>query len=284
MELDIASAMYRTHELSPDGKRLAAHRHINVNNAGDIWITELARNLTTRFTFEGSHNFGPVWSPDGSSIVYSSVRERAVANLYKKASSGAAREELLLETAEAKQADDWSRDGRSILYEVNTSQGRDLWVLPLSGDRKPVPFLKTQFNERKGRFSPDGKWIAYTSNESGEDQVYLQPFPPNGGKWQISTNGGIEPRWRGDGRELYYVNNAANPKLMAVPIQWSTVPEPGAPREIPTLQMGNMGLDGANQYVVTADGQRFIMQSSTQQQTGPVPISILVNWPAGLKK
>jgi eukaryotic-like serine/threonine-protein kinase len=284
IEINIDPAMYRTHDLSPDGKRLAAHRHDNAKNGGDIWITELERGLTTRFTFDGSHNFGPIWSPDGSSIVYSSAKDGTAVNLYTKAASGAAKEELLLETSEAKQADDWSRDGKYIVYEVVSSQsGRDLWVLPLSGDRKPIPFLKTPFNERKGRFSPDGKWIAYTSNESGQDQIYIQPFPPNGGKWQISTNGGSEPRWRGDGKELYYVN-ATNSQLMAVAIKWSSIPEPDTPREIIPVQFGYLGVDAANQYVVTADGMKFIMQSSRQQLTGPVPITVLVNWLAALKK
>ncbi|MBI2149073.1 MAG: PD40 domain-containing protein, partial [Acidobacteria bacterium] len=279
-------AQYRTHDLSPGGRRLAAHRHDANSNKGDIWIVELDRRLSTRFTFDNAHSLAPIWSPDGSRIAYASVKEGAVADLYQKLASGAANEELLLKTTESKQTLDWSRDNRFILFEAADPKTRlDLWVLPLSGDRKPVPFLKTPFNERKGRFSPDGKWIAYTSDESGQQQVYIQPFPPNGGKWQISTAGGLEPQWRGDGKELFYLSaQAQDAPLMAVPIKWTSVPEAGRPQELFPISTGNMGVDNTNHYVAAPDGQRFVIQVNTAERQAEVDsIIVLVNWLASLK-
>src|SRR5262249_19209204 len=143
-----------------------------------------------RLTFDPHSDAFPVWSPDGRHIVFSSNRSGAL-DLYLKASSGAGEEQPLLETKPGKRATDWSRDGRFIVYqEVNPRTNRDLFVLPMFGDRKPKVFLQTEFNERLGRLSPDGKWLAYASNESGRYEVYVKPFPPAGGKFQISTAGG----------------------------------------------------------------------------------------------
>ena len=285
---DIATdlAQYRTYDLSPDRKRLAGHRHDAKTGKGDIWIMELDRRLSTRFTFDNAHSLAPIWSADGSHITYVSAKDGSVADIYQKLASGAANEELLLKTTENKQTLDWSRDNRFILYQATGPQtGFDLWVLPLAGDRKPEPFLKTQFNESKGRFSPDGKWIAYTSDESGRDQVYIQPFPATGGKWQISTAGGLEPQWRGDGKELFYLSSQSqDAKLMAVPLKWTSVPEAGTPQELFSMPTGNLGVDNTNHYSVTADGQRFLVQDSTADGSQrPESITVLVNWLAAQK-
>jgi WD40-like Beta Propeller Repeat len=278
-------ALYRTHDLAADGKRIVVHRHDNTGGGGDLWIIEPDRNLTTRFTFGDSHYFGPIWSPDAAKIVYSSAKTSHPADLYQKLSTGAAREELLLSTPEDKHAVDWSRDGKYILYESVGAQTRtDLWVLPTFGDKKPIPFLNTPFIERKGRFSPDGKWIAYTSNESGQDQIYLQPFPPNGGKWQVSTSGGFEPRWRADGKELYYISSQTEAKVMAVAVKWSATPELAPAQEIMAIGNAGYGVDDANQYVVSPDGQKFLFVRDIAQTTGGGSIDVLVNWLAGLKK
>jgi len=221
--------------------------------------------------------------------VFSSVRESTVADLYEKASSGASNEGLLLKTSESKRPLDWSRDGRFILYQspqrTDSRTNLDLWVLPTFGDRKPTPFLHTSFNERWARFSPDGKWIAYVSDESSREEVYVQPFPPSGGKWQISTAGGTEPRWRGDGKELFYISGApsGDGKMMAVSIKWTSIPETGAPQELFLLQRA-LGTDNANRYGVSADGQRFLVNNPQEDVTREQQIVVLVNWTAGLTR
>src|SRR6185295_16508256 len=161
------------------------------------------RGIPSRLTFDPASDGNPVWSPDGSRILFSSQRE-STANLYQKPASGAGNDELLLTSDEAKTPNDWSLDGRYILYQ-NLGQGDfDLWVLPLSDERKPVRYLQTDFAERSGRFSPDGRWVVYVSNASGKNEVYVRSFPDQGGQWQISNGGGDVPRWRHDGHELFY--------------------------------------------------------------------------------
>src|SRR5262249_54344522 len=146
-----------------------------------------------------------VWSPDGKRILFGSNR-KGPWNLYTKPASGAGNEELILETAESKYPQDWSRDGHFILYlNLDPKTNQDLWALPLTGERKPFPVVQTNFVERDGQFSPDGRWVAYTSTESGQSQVYVQPFPTASGKWQISVDGGSQPRWRSDGKEIFYL-------------------------------------------------------------------------------
>ncbi len=199
-------ANYGAPWLSPDEKRVAFSRPEPQSGNPDIWLIELARGTLTRFTFVPSVNISPIWSPDGSRIVFSANRDGPM-NLYQRAASGAGNDEALLKSDDSKAPNDWSADGRFILYQnLDPKTNWDLWVLPLSGEQKPFPFLETDFDERQGRFSPDGKWIAYTSNASGEWQVYVQSFPASGGKWQVSTNGGAQPQWRRDGKELFYLS------------------------------------------------------------------------------
>ena len=161
-----------TPDLSPDGRRVAVNRTVQGNT--DIWLLDGSR--TTRFTFDPALDRFPVWSPDGSRIVFDSNR-KGPRNLYIKPSSGAGSEELLVESPQDKLGVDWSADGRFIVYySIDPQTGRDLWVLPLEGDRKPWMFLKTNFDERWGQFSPDGRWVAYQSNESGRQEIYVRPF------------------------------------------------------------------------------------------------------------
>ena len=172
-----------------------------------------------------------VWSPNGGRIVFASNRDGAF-DLYQKVSTGAAGEELLLKSSENKYPTDWSSDGRFILYHtVHPKTASDLWALPPEGDRKPMLVLQTEFNERNGQFSPDGRWIAYASSESTPAQVYVQGFPKSGGKFQVSTTGGGHPWWRRDGEELYYLSPER--KLMAVEVSaTATTFETGRPREL----------------------------------------------------
>ncbi|MGH9253275.1 MAG: hypothetical protein ACRD3C_01760 [Vicinamibacterales bacterium] len=181
--------------LSPDARRAAVQWSGN-----DIRVVDLVRGgVPSRLTFNTSVEDYPVWSPDGNRILYSSTAGGGQ-NLYSKMSSGAGSENEVVKSANVKRPTDWSRDGRFILYEDDAPGSQtDIWVLPLSGDRKPLVFLQTPFAEQQGRFSPDGKWIAYVSNETGTTEVYVQSFPPSGGKWQLSTNGGVSPRWGRNG-------------------------------------------------------------------------------------
>lgn len=200
--------------LSPDNKRMAISRIDNQSGSTDLWLIDQERE--TRFTFDPANEGGPVWSPDGSQVAFSSSRAGNF-GIYVKSSSGAGNEELLLKSNNPKGPNDWSPDGRFILYgELDPKTSGDLWILPLVGDRKPFVFLQTPLAEGQGRFSPNGKWVAYSSNESGTLQVYVRPFPPAAGQWMVSTKGGSQPRWSGTGKELFYVG--PDRKLMVVEV------------------------------------------------------------------
>jgi serine/threonine protein kinase/Tol biopolymer transport system component len=264
--------------LSPDGRRVAVHRVVQGNT--DVWLLDAAR--TTRLTFDANVDRFPIWSPDGSRIVFSANRKGQF-DLYLKPSNGAGSEELLVEAPHADTPSDWSRDGRFLLYQNNDPQMlNDLWVLPMEGERKPFLFLKTNFEERRGQFSPDGHWVAYMSNESGRYEIYVRPFSGTpsgraaGGQWQVSTSGGMSPRWRLDGKELYYI--ALDGKLMAAPITagGATI-EPGTPVALFQMRIYGGGTEPAvgTQYDASADG-RFLINTVLEDDTSP--ITLLQNW------
>jgi Tol biopolymer transport system component len=193
-------------ELSPDGRRVAVDRTVQRN--GDVWLIDLLRGGMTRFTFDAAVDQRPIWSLDGTQVVFNSNRkgtEAADRDLYMKPSGGAGAEQLLLESPNPKIPYGWSPDGQILLYrEDDPKTGSDLWALPMQG-RKPVAVANSPFSESNGQFSPDGRWVTYQSNESGRYEVYVVPFPAGSGKWQISTGGGIWPRWRHDGKELFFI-------------------------------------------------------------------------------
>ncbi len=272
-------AIYDIPQLSPDGKRLTAAIVDPQNGNQDLWLYELARGLRTRFTVDPADERSPAWSPDGSHIVFCSNRKGHF-NLYQKAASGVGSEELLLESNLDKFATSWSPDGQFLLYDtVEPKSKRDLWVLPLTGDRKPFQFLQTEFTEANGQFSPDGRWIAYSSDESGRNEIYVMPFPGPGGKRQISTSGGSHPKWRGAGREIFYL--APDNKLMAAEVsgQGATL-EVGAVRSLfevrPYFEIGSV-------YDLTSDGQRFLINTTVEQKASG-PITLVINWTADLKR
>jgi dipeptidyl aminopeptidase/acylaminoacyl peptidase len=187
---------------------------------------------------------------------------------------------LLLKTDIVKEATDWSSDGRFIIFTAyGLKTAADLWILPLAGDAKPHPFLETEFVEEEGHFSPDGRWVAYVSNESGRSEVYVQSFPQTGGKWLISTGGGAQPHWRGDGKELFYI--AADKTLMAVAVNATSTFETAAPAPLFKTQVS--GYSAPNRYVVTADGQRFLINGPAEE-VSKTPITVVLNWTAQLKK
>jgi len=269
---------------SPDGKRVTFAR-ADSQSLSDIWLLDLARGTMTRFTFDPAADAAPVWSADGSHIFFASNRDTGKFNLYQKISSGAGRDELLLRTENNSFADDWfsGKDGELLLYETDVPKSRfDLWVLPLTGDRKPYPFLQTEFNESHSQFSPDGRFVAYVSDESGRAEVYVQSFPASGGKWQISTSGGDQPQWRRDGKELFYI--AADKTLVAVPIESRDSFELGSPLTLfmTRVPSGSLTSD-RNNYVVSADGKRFLINSLVDEGNKQ-PITFVVNWSAGLKR
>ena len=266
--------------LSPDEKRVAVD-NVDVQGNRDIWIIELARGNTTRFTFDPALELWPVWSPDGSRVAFASNRSGTM-DLYQRSASGTGTEEVLLKSELAKTPYDWSKDGRYLLYQVTDPKTQsDLWVLPMQGDEKAFPLLQTQFNERVGRFSRNGRWFAYTSDESGMWEVYVQTFPPSGGKWQISTNGGYNPEWRGDGNELFYI--AADKKMMAVEVKGEGATfQRGVPKALFDLRIPNF-FDIRARFAVTADGQKFLINNLVSEQSA-APIAMVMNWTGDLKK
>jgi Tol biopolymer transport system component len=272
---------YQDLALAPDGKRAAVSKKSGA--AANIWMLDLARGGSARFTFDAAAESDPVWSPDGSRIIFSSNRDGPY-NLYQKLSSGEKDEEALLKSSEAKYATSWSRDGRFLLYTVVSPRTKhDIWVLPLQGDQKPVPFLITPFDESQARFSPDGHWVAYSSYESGQSEVYVRSFSLDhagtpvdaGGKWQIS-NGGMYPAWRRDGRELYYRSRDGG--LMAVEIATTPTFQAGPPQPLGTLLRG---LWRDIPWDPTADGRRFLAPAA---KSGSEPYTVVLNWQATLKK
>jgi Tol biopolymer transport system component/DNA-binding winged helix-turn-helix (wHTH) protein len=264
-------------ELSPDETRVAVDRGDPRTGNRDIWLVDIARSAISRFTFDPASAWVPAWSPDGSRVLFVSERD-GTSDLYQKAATAGAKEEALFGSETPKHHSDWSPDGRFIAYENEDSpRNVNIWVLPLFGDRKPIPLARTGFSEMYPRFSPDGKWIAYASVESGEFEVYVQSFPAMGVKREISTNGGIQPRWRGDGKELFYIEGR---KIMVVEVKPGARFEVGMPKFL--FEMHMSGADPRHQYTVTAEGQRFLVNTPiTEPVSSP---TILANWDAALKR
>jgi hypothetical protein len=267
--------------LSPDGNRIAVNRpDPALPGSMNIWLLDLVRGSASPFTFGTGARLPAVWSPDSRRIVFGLERPPDF-GLYWKDFSGAGHEELLLKTAQASLPQDWSRDGRFILF-VQFGPKSKLWVLPLAGDRKPLPLLQTEFNEHFPTFSPDGRWIAYCTDETGRFEVYVRSFTEGGaavtaGKWPVSNAGGIYPVWRRDGKELFF--KAPNGKLMAVRVKAGSTFEPGIP--VALFDTHDASID--SNYDVSADGQRFLI-SRLIDAGEPRPVNICTNWLAGLKK
>jgi Tol biopolymer transport system component len=266
-------------QLSPNGRQLAVSVMDSSTRTRDVWLYDTARGVRTRFTSEPTDEFSAIWSPDGERVVFIARRRGDDSlNLYQKASNGTREEERLLATNGLEIPVSWSSDGRFLLYKTEAPNG-DLWVLPLTDDPKPFPFVNTRFNEASGQFSPDGRWIAYSSNETGRDEVYVAPFQKPGGKLPISTAGGGSPRWRQDGKEIFYV--AGDDTLMAAALrEGESGIEVGDARPLFQTRFRNNTFP----YAVTADGQRFLVNRSTDEVATAAPITLVVNWPATLKK
>ncbi len=266
--------------LSPDERRVVFRRIDPQTNNNDLWIYDIARNSQSRFTFAPGVDDDPVWFPDGSRIIFDSDPE-GIRNIYVKASTGASNPELILKSYQHKSPEDCSRDGKFILYQVEDPATKsDLWVLPLSGARTPLPILHSVANEVDGRFSPDGQWVAYASDESGKFEVYIQHFPPSGGQWQVSVNGGGAPSWSRDGRELFYLG--ADRKLMAVSVHFSgSAVELGIPA--PLFEANVDIFTAPNRYDISADGKSFLVNTSGFEYNTK-SMTTMVNWTAMLAK
>ncbi|MBI4908008.1 MAG: serine/threonine-protein kinase [Acidobacteria bacterium] len=256
--------------LSPDGENVVLPRPQRGSQGRHLWRLDLARDVMTRMTFGDEDDWDPVWSPDGARIAYSHRNGKGAWEVRVRMADGSGKDETLLTQEHAIRISDWSRDGRFLLYyELNPKSRADIWVMPLTGARKPVLFLQTPFDEGHAIFSPDGKWIAYDSTESGTDEVYVQPFPATGAKWQISKSGGARSRWRADGKELFFRDEHG--KLFSVDIKTGSAFEAGTPK-------GMFRRSGRSGFAVTSDGQRFLMPASDSSDEEINPATVVVNW------
>jgi eukaryotic-like serine/threonine-protein kinase len=280
--IGVPDESYLAPRVSPDGRRVLVSR--GREGKPDVWLLEGERS--SRVTFDAETPGYPVWSPDGMQIVFASLKS-GISDLYMTAAHGGEEARLLLGSDQTKYASSWSADGRYLLYfSTGPNTAVDLWVLPMSGERKPWVFLRTPFIEVWGQFSPDGKWVAYQSNETGRDEVFVRPFTLPGaegaqgassGKWQVSTTGGISPAWSPDGKELYYINRDG--EMMAVPMGASaTALQPGTPVKLFKTRILGGGIDvqRGRQYDVTADG-RFLINAVVGSDV-VTPITLIQNW------
>ncbi|MGH9175942.1 MAG: LpqB family beta-propeller domain-containing protein, partial [Vicinamibacterales bacterium] len=283
-------AEYFEPTLSPDEKRIAVdvfdHRpskRFGFNVGGitsDIWIVDPSSGDLSQFTSDPGADFDPVWSPDGRSIVFSSNRT-GVLDLYQKNADGTGNAHLLLGVPGAKHAQDWSPDGRFVVYATFDEKTRgDFWLLPMSGDRTPQPLLRTEFNEEQAQISPDGRWFAYTSEQSGRSEIYVQSFPEPRQQWQISTMGGGDPRWRADGKELFYI--AEDRQLMAVAVNAGATFDHGAAVPLFDTGMRPHWGSGRNHYDVSRDGRFLLMTPVVDDRSSP--FTVVLNWAAKLQK
>ena len=269
--------------LSPEGQRVAVMIY---GTNQDVWIYEFTRGTLTRLTFDGSEDWGPIWTPDGKRVAFTSVKPGAFPNVFWKPADGTGTEEQLTTGNNPKFTGSWSPDGKTLAFsafgsEGDTSTGNDILVLSLEGDYQPRPFLRTTFSEYGPEFSPDGHWLAYVSNESGRNEVYVQPFPGPGAKQQISTEGGTSPVWARNGRELFYRHDD---KMMAVGISLQPEFTAATPRFLFAGKYDEAGLpDEPRNYDVTPDGQRFVMVKASEQPAVPSQLNIVVGWFAELK-
>jgi serine/threonine protein kinase len=276
--------------LSPDDARAVIGRSGSGPTQADLWMYDLDRGSESRFTFDASDNQSPVWSPDGARVAFSSNRAGGVQNLYLKDSNGTGKDESLFQSGTNKLASDWSRDGKFIVFSSQDPKTEsDLWVLPMTpgipGDRIPIPLLTSEFSESMGQVSPNSRWLAYVSDETGRAEVYVRPFSPGNptkaGKWQISKEGGSQPRWRADGKELFYT--APDRKMMVAEVKAALETfDQSASHVLFEMRFGFPNLAGFY-YSPRADGQRLLMAAEPEENASD-PLTVVVNWQTGSKR
>jgi serine/threonine-protein kinase len=262
--------------LSPDGRRIAVGI---IDQETQVWLYDLSRETLTRFTFEGNVNLSALWTPDGRRITFQSDKE-GPQNVYWQRADGSGGLERLTTSDYTSVPSSCSPDGQLLAFvQIDPATGFDIWVLRLT-DRKAQPFLRTPYNETSPRFSPDGRWLAYISNESGRHEVYVQPYPGPGGKWQISTEGGTEPAWNPSGRELFY---RSGDRMMAVNVSTRPSFTVGKPHVLFSGPYEPTPATFSN-YDVSPDGQRFLMLKPSETEQAPAQINVVLNWFEELKR
>jgi Tol biopolymer transport system component len=272
---------YWSARLSPDGRSVAVEIEAADTRATNVWIYDTEKSASpTRFTFSESPDSAPIWAPDGKSIVFGSRGQGPHFSLFRKPSDGSSGEQLLLQARSDIFADDWSRDGRFLLYTMRDSSekaGGSIWVLPMQGTRTPSLLFRSIADDRYPHFSPDGRLVAYQSNENGRNQIYVIPFEGGGSKWQVSSDGGEWPVWRPDGRELYFLS--PDRQLMAVGVR----NEGTAVTFAPPQGLFNLNVYGGygERFAATADGRRFLALVS--KDDAPRPLSAVIHWSSQLK-
>jgi eukaryotic-like serine/threonine-protein kinase len=268
--------VYGNVSLSPNGRSVAVDKTDMASLNTDLWTYELQRDSAKRLTFDPAFDVVPIWSPDASQLVFASNRRLSV-DLYLKDSDGAREEKAIVQDDYNKIPNDWFRDGKYILY----TRGPDLWFATLP-ELKSSLFLKAPSTFKHGQFSPDGKWVAYASNETGKWEIYVTSFPEPRGKWQVSVGGGEQPRWRGDGKELFYLSSDS--KIMAAPVTTGANFDSGKPMELFQITPRQpVSTNDQFVYDVSRDGQRFLVLTPVKRREAS-PMSVVLNWPAKLNK
>jgi len=263
--------LYGVMSLAADQRRVAT----SFSNTGNIWVFNLDRGVKSRVTFRDGHDMYPVWSPDGSRIAYGNLSGTTMTLCIRDLRSGS--EEQLVPNAKGIIVPTgWSPDGKTLVYSASGNAGArtDIWTMSLV-DRKPTPYLVTPFIETQGRLSPDGKWMAYQSTETGAFEVFIAPFPWTGAKWQVSTKGGGVAHWRADGRELYFVRETST--MVAVPVTLGPTPEIGKETELFHFRAGSVA---PLVYDVTRDGKKFLVDIAIGNDPAPSPLIVVEHFDA----
>jgi len=268
---------YRYPRLSPDGGRVG----VGIEEVeAHIWLYDLGRDTLTRLTFEGITNVLGAWTPNGERVTSGSDRGGQI-NLFWQLADGSGGVERLTTSDYLQAPASFSPDGQRLAFiEIHPRTGFDIWVLELS-DRKAQPFLQTEYEESAPRFSPDGNWLAYSSDESGRQEIYVQPYPGPGGKWQISAEGGMEPVWNPNGRELFY---RSGDRMMAVEVTTQPTFSAGRPRMLFDAGQYLPTPVTFPNYDISPDGRRFLMLKDPEQEAPPTEINVVLNWFEELKR
>jgi len=269
--------------VSPDGTQIVANFEVEGLGTQDLSLIDVATGHVSRLTFDQTDEWCPVWSPDGREIAYGCGSGGSSETICVKAASGAGEARVVLDHDRAARPTDWSADGRFIIFESGPrASGRDLWVLPVEagGFGAPFPFVATEADEYMGQLSPDGAWMAYVSKESGRPEVYVRPFSEGGGRWQISFDGGTQPRWRGDGKEIFYAG--LDQTIVAVPVETGQAGFRTGRAE-PLFQVPLLvNSIGTDDFVPSPDGRRFLVAYAIEESGLPTPITVVLDWDAAV--